>query len=79
MCECVNVVVELIGIVERGELWNRNGSPRDRRKTAKGLLTFELKISKLPNHINRTRYALVFKRYVIATWKGERMWEFVNL
>lgn len=32
MCERVNAIVGLIGIVERGELWNRKGSPRDRRR-----------------------------------------------
>ena len=31
MCECVNAIVGLIGMVERGDLWNRKGSPRDRR------------------------------------------------
>lgn len=75
MCERENAIVGLIGMVERGELWNRKGSPRDRRKTAEGSLTFELKISKLPNHINRTRNALVFRGYVIATKKAQRTHE----
>ncbi len=45
MCERVNAIVGLIGMVERGELWNRKGSPRDRRRIAEGSLTFGLKIS----------------------------------
>ena len=71
MCECVSAIEELIGIVERGGLLNRKGSPRDRRKTAEESPTFELRISKLPNHINRTRNALVFRGHVIATKKAQ--------
>ena len=67
MCECVNVVVGLIGIVERGELWNRNGSPRDRRRIAEGSLIFGLKISDLQFCIIHMCNALIFKGYVIAT------------
>lgn len=39
MCECVNVIVGLIGIIERGELWNRKGAPRDRRGVPSALPT----------------------------------------
>lgn len=66
MCECVNVIVGLIGMVERGESWNRKGSSRDRRRTAKGSLTFGLKISDLQFCMIHMRNALVFKRYVIG-------------
>ena len=38
-----------------------------RRLGRQGSPTFELKISKLPNHINRARNALIFNGYVIAT------------
>ena len=38
--------------------------PKDRRQ---GSLAFELKISNLPSCMTRTRNALVFRRYVIAT------------
>lgn len=72
MCERVNAIVGLIGIVERGELWNRKGSPRDRRRTAEGSLGFGLKISNLPSCIFHTRNALVFRGYVIATKKAYR-------
>lgn len=34
MCECVNAIVGLIGTEERGGVWNRKGSPRDRRAIA---------------------------------------------
>ena len=87
MCVCVNVIVRIIGIVERGGLWNRKGAPRDRRGVPsalptrttvlwrrlgrQGSPTFELKISNLPNYINHARNALVFRRYVIATKKGK--------
>ena len=47
MCECVNVIVGLIGMVERGESWNRKGSPRGRRRIAEGPPTFELKNQQL--------------------------------
>lgn len=66
MCECVNVIVGLIGIEERGGLWNRKGSPRDRRRIAEGPLTFGLKISDLQFCMIHMRNALVFKRYVIG-------------
>lgn len=67
MRECVNVVVGLIGLVERGELWNRKWSPRDRRRTAEGPLTLGLKISDLQFCMIHTRNAQVFRGYVIAT------------
>lgn len=67
MCECVNVVVGLIGTVERGELWNRKWSPRDHRRIAEGSLTLELKINNLQFCMIHTRNALIFKGYVIAT------------
>ena len=75
MCECVNVIVGLIGMVERGELWNRKGSPRGRRRIAEGSPTFELKISNLPSCMTRVRNALVFRRYVIVTKKAQRTHE----
>lgn len=75
MWECVNVIVGLIGMVERGESWNRKGSPRDRRRTTEGSPTFELKISNLPSCMTRVRNALVFKRYIIATKKAHRTHE----
>jgi hypothetical protein len=62
MCECVNVIVGLIGIVESGGLWNKKGSPRDRRRTTEGSPTFGLKINNLPSCMIRTRNALVFRR-----------------
>ena len=71
MCERVNAIVELMGMVERGELWNRKGSSRDRRRIAEGPLTLGLKISNLPSCLVRTRNALVFRGYVIATKKGK--------
>ena len=87
MCERVNAIVGLIGTEERGGVWNRKGSPRDRRGVPsalptriavlwrrlgrQGSPTFELKISNLPNYINRARNALVFNGYVIATKKGK--------
>ena len=67
MCECVNAIVGLIGTVERGELWNGKGSPRDRRRTTEGSPTFELKISDLQFCVIHARNALVFRGYVIAT------------
>ena len=75
MCERVNAIVELMGLVERGELWNRNGSPRDRRgvpsalptRIAEGSLALWLKISDLQFCMIHMRNALVFKGYVIAT------------
>jgi len=75
MCDCVNAIVGLIGMVERGELWNRKGSPRGRRRTTEGSLTFGLKISNLPSFMANTRNALVFKRYVIVTKKAQRTHE----
>ena len=71
MCECVNVIVGLIGMVERGELWNRKGSPRDRRRIAERSLALGLKISNLSSYLVHTRNALVFRRYVIATKKAQ--------
>lgn len=83
MCEFVNAIVGLISIMERGELWNRKGSPRDRRGVPsalptriavlwrrlgrQGLLTFGLKISNLPSCMTCACNALVFSGYVIAT------------
>ena len=55
MCECVNAIVGLIGMVERGDLWNRKGSPRDRRAMASAWPTRAtdlgggVKISNLPS------------------------------
>lgn len=72
MCEYVNAIVGLIGMLERGELRNRKGSPRDRRKIAEGSQTFRLKISNLPSCIIYMRNSLVFRVYVIATKKARR-------
>lgn len=36
MCERVNAIVELMGMVERDESWNRKVSPRDRRRIVEG-------------------------------------------
>ena len=47
MCECVNALVGLIVMVEGGELWNRKGMLRDRRRIAEGLSGYGLKISNL--------------------------------
>ena len=66
MRECGNAIVGLIGMVKRGELWNRNGSPRDRRRIVEGSLTFGLKISDLQFCMIHMRNALVFRGYVIA-------------
>ena len=87
MCERVNAIVGLIGTEERGGLWNRKGSPRDRRGVPsalptriavlwrrlgrQGSLTFGLKISNLPSCMIRIRNALVFRGYVIATKKRD--------
>ena len=79
MCECVNAIVGLIGMVERGELRNRKGSPRDRRgvpsalptRIAEGSPTLWLKISDLQFCLIHARNALVFSGYVIATKKAQ--------
>ena len=87
MSEFVNVIVGLIGIEERGGLWNRKGSPRDRRGVPsalqtrttvlwrrlgrQGSLTLGVKISDLPSCMTRVRNALVFKRSVIVTKKAQ--------
>ena len=91
MCECVNAIVGLMGMVERGELWNRKGSPRDRRGVPsalptriavlwrrlgrQGSLTFGLKISDLQFCMIHTRNALIFNGYVITTKKAQRRHE----
>ena len=65
------------------------GSPKDHRKIAEGLLNYGLKIRKLRLFVGDLRNALVFRGYVIAikkaprrhqepTKKGEGMWECVN-
>ena len=61
MCERVNAIVELMGMVERGELWNRKGSSRDRRRIDEGSLTFGLKISNLQFCMTHTRNVLIFR------------------
>lgn len=64
MCGCVNAIVGLIGMVERGGLWNRKGSPRDRRGVP----------SALPKRI-----AVLWRRLGRQpTKKGERMRECGN-
>ena len=69
MWECVNALVGLIGKMSRG-------IEKGRRETVEGPpknhQPLGLKISSLSSCLVRTRNALVFRRYVIATKKAQR-------
>ena len=76
MWECGNAIVGLIGIVERGELWNRKGASRDRRKIAEGpprghgLIALEISVLWGWHSVLCCR--LVFSGFAKSTKKAQR-------
>lgn len=58
--------------VERGELWNRKGTLRDRRGTVEGSLCYMLKISKLLLFVDGLCNVQIIKWYVVVVKKAQR-------
>ena len=87
MCECVNAIVGLIGMVERSDLWNRKGSPIDRRGVpsawptrATDLWVENQQLAILHGlHAQYAGFQETCNCYKEGTTKGERMRECVNV